>query len=285
MEGRHIACTRRHRHSHRADVAFWPVASPMINRSCQKHAGLTSTCVALFSLTVFPVLAQNPTLDALVRAYPDFLASYDDGKALIWKDGTRMSVSDGRSDKSFEEKLRNPSILDQLSIPYIKGPLATPPGPQDDPGRFRNIAFFDKMYGDCSKGEVQKKLTKVSWLHKTGGGFVQITIVNSIADKLRAVSEELDRLPPEINKYAFPSAGTFNCRTVKDTGNRSAHAWGAAIDINTKFADYWLWAKNGDYRNRIPFDIVDIFERHGFIWGGKWRHFDTMHFEYRPELL
>jgi hypothetical protein len=244
----------------------------------------TATASALFSLTVFPVLAQDPALDALVRAYPDFLASHD-GRVLIWKDGTRMSVSDGRSDKSFQEKLRNPSILDQLSIPYVKGALATPPGPQDDPGRFRNIAFFDKMYGDCSKGQVQKKLTKVAWLLKTGGGFVQITTVNSVADKLRAVSEELDRLPPEINKYAFPHAGTFNCRAVKDTGNRSAHAWGAAIDINTKFADYWLWAKNGGYRNRIPFDIVDIFERHGFIWGGKWGHFDTMHFEYRPELL
>jgi len=22
-----------------------------------------------------------------------------------------------------------------------------------------------------------------------------------------------------------------------------------------------------------------------FIWGGRWYHFDTMHFEYRPELL
>jgi len=257
----------------------------MINRPCQKRAGLSLACVvALFSLTVFPVLAQDPALDALVRVYPDFLVSHD-GRVLIWKDGTRMSVSDGRSDKSFQEKLRNPSILDQLSIPYVKGPLATPPGPQDDPGRFRNIAFFDKMYGDCSKGQVQKKLTKVAWLLKTGGGFVQITTVNSVADKLRAVSEELDRLPPEINKYAFPSAGTFNCRAVKDTGNRSAHAWGAAIDINTNFADYWLWAKNGGYRNRIPFDIVDIFERHGFIWGGKWGHFDTMHFEYRPELF
>ena len=39
------------------------------------------------------------------------------------------------------------------------------------------------------------------------------------------------------------------------------------------------------YRNRVPFDIVAVFERHGFIWGGKWSHFDTMHFEYRPELL
>ena len=31
--------------------------------------------------------------------------------------------------------------------------------------------------------------------------------------------------------------------------------------------------------------IVDVFERHGFIWGGRWFHYDTMHFEYRPELL
>jgi hypothetical protein len=35
----------------------------------------------------------------------------------------------------------------------------------------------------------------------------------------------------------------------------------------------------------MPEEIVAIFEKHGFIWGGKWYHFDTMHFEYRPELL
>jgi hypothetical protein len=39
------------------------------------------------------------------------------------------------------------------------------------------------------------------------------------------------------------------------------------------------------YRNRMPAEIVAIFEKHGFIWGGKWYHFDTMHFEFRPELL
>jgi len=39
------------------------------------------------------------------------------------------------------------------------------------------------------------------------------------------------------------------------------------------------------YKNKIPQGIIDIFEKHGFIWGGKWYHYDTMHFEYRPELL
>jgi hypothetical protein len=30
---------------------------------------------------------------------------------------------------------------------------------------------------------------------------------------------------------------------------------------------------------------VRAFESHGFVWGGKWLFFDTIHFEYRPELL
>lgn len=232
-----------------------------------------------------PAAAQDNPLDALVHAYPDFLVGHDD-KVLIWKDGTRMPASDGRTDKSFEEKLRAASILDQLSLRYPKGPLAKPPGPKEDPGRFRNAAFFDKMYGDCAKGEVQRKLVTVAWLPQSGGGSVRVTTVNGVADRLRAVAGELDALPPGLKKFAFPSAGAFNCRTVKDTGVRSMHAWGAAIDLNTRFADYWLWQPKGaGYRNRIPVETVQIFERHGFIWGGKWGHFDTMHFEYRPELL
>jgi hypothetical protein len=38
-------------------------------------------------------------------------------------------------------------------------------------------------------------------------------------------------------------------------------------------------------RNNYPQEIVELFEKHGFIWGGKWSHFDLMHFEYRPEML
>jgi hypothetical protein len=67
------------------------------------------------------------------------------------------------------------------------------------------------------------------------------------------------------------------------------HAFGAAIDINAKFGNYWLWSKRPDgavvWRNQIPQKIVEIFERHGFIWGGRWYHFDSLHFEYRPELI
>lgn len=223
------------------------------------------------------------SLDALVRAYPDQLTGHDETE-LIWRDGTRQKIYDGVVDKDFDEKLRSASIVDQLSLPYPRGPLPNPPGPQDDPGRFRNSEFFDRIYGSCETREMRKHLTKLKWLPESGGGSVEVTTLNGVADKLRAISDEIERLPAQIKRFAYPSAGAFNCRTVKDTGKRSMHAYGAAIDLNTKFADYWLWSKAG-YRNRFPFEIVAIFERHGFIWGGKWGHFDTMHFEYRPELL
>ena len=62
----------------------------------------------------------DPALDALVAAYPDVIASYDQTD-LIWKDGSRMPISDGRADKTFDELLDKPDIKDQFAIPYPLG--------------------------------------------------------------------------------------------------------------------------------------------------------------------
>jgi hypothetical protein len=35
----------------------------------------------------------------------------------------------------------------------------------------------------------------------------------------------------------------------------------------------------------MPRPLIELFEKYGFIWGGNWLHIDTMHFEYRPELI
>ena len=226
------------------------------------------------------------SVNDLVRAYPEELAGFD-GTNLIWRDGTRMPVDDGAHAKSFEEQLRDGSILDQLRLPYPAGAPILPPG--NDPGRVRNRAFFNKMYGDCRLGQVTPNLVPVVWLPKTWGHVLRITSINGVNRHLEAVSRELDELPAEDRKFLYPLGGTYACRTVADTGETSMHAWGAAIDINTRFSDYWLWrtwaGSSPVYVDRIPAEIVAVFERHGFIWGGRWEHFDTMHFEYRPELL
>ena len=227
------------------------------------------------------------SLDNLIAAYPDALAGHD-GKALHWRDGVVMPVFDGIDGKSLPELLRQASIIDQFRIPYPRGPLLQPPAVDSDPGRFRNTAFFTKMYGDCEKGEVSPQLVSLVWLPHTWGKSIRITSVNHVDEQLRAVSTEIDALPEKIKSAAYPIAGTYNCRTVADTGQPSPHGYGIAIDLNTALSDYWFWRPHDGpivYRNRMPEQIVSIFEKHGFIWGGKWYHYDTMHFEFRPELL
>jgi D-alanyl-D-alanine carboxypeptidase len=243
--------------------------------------------LAVLLLTAFASAAAAATdltsLDALVRAYPDQLAGYDE-TSLIWRDGTRMPLSDGRPDKSVAEMLRHGSILDQIGQRYVAGVSSAAPVPQGDPGRVRNRAFFDKMYGDCWRGEVTPHLAPVVWLPRSWGRTIGVTSVNGIAARLAEISEQLDALPALVRRYVYPSAGTYNCRVVADTGEPSMHSWGAAIDVNAAYAEYWLWPRPISAAT-LPVEIIDIFERHGFIWGGKWSHYDTMHFEYRPELL
>jgi D-alanyl-D-alanine carboxypeptidase len=224
-------------------------------------------------------------LDRLVRAYPQALAGHDD-EFIFWRDGTKMPVGKPDDQKSFDDLLRHATIVDQLSLSYPRG--AAPPTMNSDPGRFRNEVFFNKMYGDCRKGEVTANLVSIVWLPQTWGKTLNVTRVNGVADRLKEISTEIDKLDSAIKKAAYPIAGVFSCRPVADTGRRSMHGYAAAIDLNLSYSDYWFWSAKSEniaFKNRMPRQIVEIFEQHGFIWGGRWYHYDTMHFEYRPELL
>ena len=183
---------------------------------------------------------------------------------IIWRDGTRMLYDDGRTKKDFKYLLNHADIEDMFRFSYRRGPYSHPPK-NYDPGRIRNEAFFRKMYGN-SPAEVRRHLTTVDWF----GRQLRVTTVNGVADHLRAVVRDLKKLGPEYRKYLVPPGGTFTWRTIAGTHRLSVHSFGAAIDINVKYSNYWRWTK-GKYRyiNHIPLKIVKIFERHGFIWGGK----------------
>ena len=232
--------------------------------------------------------AGDARLEALAVAYPEKIARIE-ANVIVFRDGSRMDTGSIDPNKPMAALLRQATILDQFRVPYPKGAAIAAPSKDFDPGRFRNEAFFDTLYGDCRKGDVARQLVPVVWLPEHWRHTVMVTRANGVAEHLRAVSAEIDALPDKIARAAFPTAGTYVCRAVKDTGRLSMHAYGAAIDLNLKVSNYWLWetkgAANIPYRNAMPREIVDAFERHGFIWGGHWYHYDTMHFEYRPELL
>jgi len=226
-------------------------------------------------------------LDRLVAAYPDFLSSHDEA-SVIWRDGTRMPFDDGRA-KTYGERLELPDIEDSFFDAYPTGRQSENPPADFDPGRSRYDPFFTRMYGDCKAGDVEKRMGGVIWLPKNSGVRIQATTINGVDRRLQQVSDELDALPAEFMKFLKPIAGVYNCRPIAGTARLSMHAYAAAIDISAAFGDYWQNNRPVDgkfrHRNRVPWEIVEIFEKHGFIWGGKWSRFDTFHFEYRPELL
>jgi hypothetical protein len=236
----------------------------------------------------FQVSAQTPNaVLTLMKHYPQ-IKGYEAGR-LIFYDNTGI-VYDDEKEKNHSQLLENADIEDMFKWKYHKGTSPKSLPKNYDPGRYRNEAFFRKIYGN-SAHEVELNLEEIIWCPRLVGQRLRVTKVNGIAEKLKAISTELDA-HPEWQHFLKKAGGTFNWRYISGTKRLSQHSYGASIDLNVAYSNYWQWDRktaNEDidliYKNRIPQGIVDIFEKYGFIWGGKWYHYDTMHFEYRPELI
>lgn len=220
----------------------------------------------------------------LISVYPDFIKDYMNDSLLL-SDGTKI-VYDDKREKTFTEKLDDADPEDMFAFTYDRQSFE--PDYLQDAGRSRCEDLFKMMYGK-SEAEVRKKLIPVEWF----GERVLFTSVNGAADSLYLVSKDIASHPDfqKLRSY-LKSSGTFYWRKVRGANRQSAHSYGIAIDIGVNYSDYWLWKNPGRketdkvaYANRMPLSLVEIFERHGFIWGGRWYHYDTMHFEFRPEIL
>lgn len=227
---------------------------------------------------VIPAYAQ-----ALLQAYPNYIAGYEDG-FILFRDGEKMRCDD-EIQKDYLERLDNTDIEDMFQQPYQTGKIIIP-SYLYDPGRYRCEAFFKKMYG-ASEEEVRDKLVAVDWF----GQSIPFTTVNHAADSLKAVERDILKHYPQLKKY-FEQSSSFYWRKVRGAERLSAHSYGMTVDICVKYSDFWRWSNPGksetdslSYKNRIPEEIIRVFEKHGFISGAKWYHYDTMHFEFRPDLL
>jgi cell wall-associated NlpC family hydrolase len=224
---------------------------------------------------------KNETATHPFLKYPSIKALREN--TLFFHDGTTLAYDDKKV-KTFDERLLDADIEDHLAQSYPAFAPITPPAKDEDPGRFRNDAFFKKLYG-ASKNETEKNLVTVNWLPNHGGKKLKFNKNENASAQLQKVSNELDKLPEEYMKYLKHVDGTYYYRKIAGTNRLSAHSYGIAIDLDTKFSSYWRWDKSYQFKNEIPQKIVDIFEKYGFVWGGRWHHYDTMHFEYRPELF
>jgi peptidoglycan L-alanyl-D-glutamate endopeptidase CwlK len=216
---------------------------------------------------------------ALLAGYPG--AFVFEGNDVVFADGTRIVWDDGVV-RDADALIASPDIEDTFHYVYpLAAAGALTPARDFDPGRIRNEPFFKALYGG-SAAAVGADVVGVPWL----GSSVQASTRFGIAGRIAAVEQGM---VGELAEYGRKPGGGFNWRVIAGTSQLSVHSFGAAIDINVDYSDYWRWAGvDADpipYKNRIPLDVVALFEAQGFIWGGRWYHYDTMHFEYRPELL
>ncbi|NFV12852.1 M15 family metallopeptidase [Clostridium sporogenes] len=222
----------------------------------------------------------------LMMAYGDYIENIkceNDKTYIIMKSGKKI-LYDDKKEKSFEEKIYNSDIQDMMEQIY---PLETTGELMDknfDPGRFREYSLLEDIYGNSSN-EIQKNLKTIH----TPYGTVQFNNKAKGADSLKAVLYELHgKHNNKINSHVSPLNGTFNYRHIAGTNLLSPHAFGIAIDLVRDNRDYWKWATEKQGAERLasyPKEIVETFEKNNFVWGGKWNHFDTLHFEYRPEII
>lgn len=246
--------------------------------------------VILLGALLSPLRALEPLSPAqacLLRSYPDWIEKIEENR-LYFKEGSSMLWDDGET-KSYEEAFLAADLEDQFAFPYPKGREFEVPRMGEDSSRLRSMEFFKRLYGATPK-EVKRSLRRVPWLPSLQKGVsVEVTTINGIDQRIERISRQIEQLPESLRAIALHPSGGFYWRHIAGSSILSMHSFGIALDLDPKASRYWLWdrEKKGQvrYKNTIPLEIVEIFEREGFIWGGKWGHYDTMHFEYRPEIL
>lgn len=279
-------------------------------------------CVALLALSnLYPATPPAETagvaelvITAFYQAYPDKISQigYDrnigdwyliaDSEKFFWANGrllpeqiqTESAQWRPYVDYQYPWELADPADFSEETIQKI-----TEASDSDKRGNAPpyNIEFYDALYDGKTRNAMESHIITVTFLGKT------VSVHEDITGKLRLVEQDITaaaQTNQEVQTFIdnLLSVEGYNWREIADSQSRSNHSWGIAVDILPvgwgQKNLYWNWISYwNDEWMLIPLDrrwtppkaVVDIFESHGFIWGGKWALWDNMHFEYRPELL
>ncbi|MCL4416151.1 MAG: M15 family metallopeptidase [Actinobacteria bacterium] len=233
-------------------------------------------------------VTMKQDLLSLMMAYPEDITNVEqsgDQVYIVMKSGKKI-LYDDKKPKSIETKIAYPDLQDMMEQAYPITPIKSLMDKNYDPGRARVYSLLNEVYGG-SRQKIESNLANV----KVGYGTFQFNKNNQAAKALKNVMSELAPLAEkrkDIIASAFPSSGTYNYRVIAGTNRLSPHSYGIAVDLARDRRDYWQWASREEGQKRLssyPVELVEIFEKNNFVWGGKWGHFDILHFEYRPEII
>jgi len=253
-------------------------------------------------------------MKALAAAYPLRIekADFQNGDWAVMLDDTWYYYAEGRLLP--EELLSSVSEYSpvffynyQRELPPWTEPAAEQTGRFRDRGRNNNngntprlrrsSSFQEGLWQASNRDESSQRVEPVNFLSHS------VTVHSDIVEILSRVEERImaaAKTDPHVQSWIanIGEMHGWNWRNVAGSLSRSNHSYGIAIDILPQSLGgketYWQWASqrgkewwNIPYEDRYhpPDAVIKTFEAYGFIWGGKWMFFDTMHFEYRPEVF
>lgn len=158
--------------------------------------------------------------------------------------------------------------------------------------------FYDFVYDCKTRVSLEQHIKKIPFLGKRSNAHERLREPLAKVEKEILESSKSDA---EVKNFldTLLSADSYSWRNISDSGNRSFHSLGVALDLLPRGWKqknvYWAWRRDidGDNWMRLPLErrwmppqkVIEIFENNGFLWGGKWVIWDNMHFEYRPEVI
>ncbi|MDR3130907.1 MAG: M15 family metallopeptidase [Treponema sp.] len=161
----------------------------------------------------------------------------------------------------------------------------------------RSHHFYDALWQAQNREEAYERVKSMRLFNRS------VLVHYAVMEELAMVEARILRdaqTDPQIKNWinSIEVVSGWNWRSIADTQSRSFHAYGTAVDImpvsSGKLETYWLWTSMNNsqwwmvpYAKRLhpPDKVIKAFEAYGFTWGGKWLLYDTMHFEYRPEIM
>ena len=250
-------------------------------------------------------------MNALAAAYPRQIERVEfrnDDWAVLLRDKWYY-YANGRI---LPENLRS-NAADYSSQPFYNYQSELPPwiapGPEET-ARYSNMTnnrrtnppkrsshFFDDLWRAHNRDESYERIKTIRFLGKsTMVHYLILEELSLVEEHILAAAKKDPQVQTWINNLDTLEGWLW--RNIAETQSRSYHSYGLAVDLIPRSwggkETYWLWAANRrtdwwniSYNDRFhpPPAVIKAFETFGFIWGGKWLLFDTMHFEYRPEIL
>ncbi|MDR0456624.1 MAG: M15 family metallopeptidase [Treponema sp.] len=241
--------------------------------------------------------AQERIMRVFVEAYPEKISAVEflDNDWTMLVKGQRFYYANGRFlPERVRDKWEDYLPYDFYTYPWA-GTIRQRQAAYKYPVYSVGSSFlFDALYNMPSEDDSWELQEKYSFL---GVKLLIHPEIKPLLDRVANLIRRAAQTDSSINEWiAELQTGVANYgwswRSIANTSRRSNHSYGTAIDLLPKDMKgrktYWQWDSDATTTQDFylpPEAVIKAFEDNGFIWGGNWDLIDTMHFEYRPEIL